>query len=190
MRMGSLTPGLAHGPHFPRTQIAFCLGSKRRFPRKTALPAAALFSLNMLVGTRPIAIASRNMRLGGYEMQDSLMFAACACPDPPGSSNARAIQQAVKRKPSTGKIGDEFIVEAEMEGTNAKQLNRTLLSATRRPLSGSGFEVGLRQTVMNPAGSLDRAALFGMIWLAHSLIVEEISPTAVQRFVARGTQCN
>ncbi len=130
------------------------------------------------------------MRLGGYEMQDSLMFAACACPDPPGSSNARAIQQAVKRKPSTGKIGDEFIVEAEMEGTNAKQLNRTLLSATRRPLSGSGFEVGLRQTVMNPAGSLDRAALFGMIWLAHSLIVEEISPTAVQRFVARGTQCN
>jgi hypothetical protein len=91
------------------------------------------------------------MRLGGYKMQDSLMFAACACPDPPGSSNARAIQQAVKRKPSTGKIGDEFIVEAEMEGTNAKQLHRTLLSATRRPLSGSGFEVGLRQTVMNPA---------------------------------------
>ena len=87
VRLGSLTPGLAHGPHFPRTQIAFCLGSKRRFPRKTALPAAALFLLNMLVGTRPIAIASRNMRLGGYEMQDSLMFAACACPDPPGSSN-------------------------------------------------------------------------------------------------------
>ncbi len=188
--MGSLTSALAHGPHFPRTQIAFCLGSKRRFPRKTALPAAALFSLNMLVGTRPIAIASRNMRLGGYEMQDSLMYAACACPDPPGSPNARAIQQAAKRKPSTGKIGDEFIVEAEMEGTNAKQLNRTLLSATTKTAERLGIRSRVAPDSDESRGSLDRAALFGMIWLAHSLIVEEISPTAVQRFVARGTQCN
>lgn len=35
-------------------------------------------------------------------------------------------------KAYTRKIGDEFIVEAGMEGTNAKELNRTLLSALRR----------------------------------------------------------
>jgi hypothetical protein len=29
-------------------------------------------------------------------------------------------------------MGDEFIIEAVMEGTSAKELNRTLLSALRR----------------------------------------------------------
>ncbi len=30
------------------------------------------------------------------------------------------------------KAGDEFVVEAEMEGASAKELNRTLLSALRK----------------------------------------------------------
>ncbi|MGA2484195.1 MAG: hypothetical protein ABSF92_13900 [Candidatus Acidiferrales bacterium] len=51
------------------------------------------------------------------------------------SSNARAIQHALERlvpKGCTRRVGDEFILEAVMEGTNAKELNRTLLSALRR----------------------------------------------------------
>jgi hypothetical protein len=35
-------------------------------------------------------------------------------------------------KGCTRKVGDEFIIEAEMEGNRAKELNRTLLSALRR----------------------------------------------------------
>jgi hypothetical protein len=51
------------------------------------------------------------------------------------SSNARTIQPVLEglvTKGSVRKVGDEFIVEAEMEGTSAKDLNRTLLSALRR----------------------------------------------------------
>jgi hypothetical protein len=51
------------------------------------------------------------------------------------SSNPRAIQPALEglvTKGSVTKAGDEFIVEAEMEGASAKELNRTLLSALRR----------------------------------------------------------
>jgi len=35
-------------------------------------------------------------------------------------------------KGSVRKDGDEFVVEAEMEGASAKELNRTLLSALRK----------------------------------------------------------
>jgi hypothetical protein len=35
-------------------------------------------------------------------------------------------------KGSVKKEGDEFVVEAEMEGASAKELNRTLLSALRK----------------------------------------------------------
>jgi hypothetical protein len=51
------------------------------------------------------------------------------------SSNAQAIQPALEKlvtKGSVTKVGDEFMVEAEMEGTSAKELNRSLLSALRR----------------------------------------------------------
>ncbi len=51
------------------------------------------------------------------------------------SSNARTIQDALEElvtKGSVRKVGDEFIVEAEMEGTSAQELNRTLLSALRK----------------------------------------------------------
>jgi hypothetical protein len=34
-------------------------------------------------------------------------------------------------KGSVSKAGDEFVVEAEVEGASAKELNRTLLSALR-----------------------------------------------------------
>ena len=36
------------------------------------------------------------------------------------------------RRPPSEKPGDEFLVEAQMEGASAKELNRTLLSALRR----------------------------------------------------------
>jgi hypothetical protein len=51
------------------------------------------------------------------------------------SSNPRAIQPALEGlipKGSVTKAGEEFIVEAEMEGESAKDLNRSLLSALRR----------------------------------------------------------
>jgi hypothetical protein len=50
-------------------------------------------------------------------------------------SNARTIWHALDQlgaKGSVAKEGDEFIVEAEVEGTSAKELNRTLLSALRK----------------------------------------------------------
>jgi hypothetical protein len=50
-------------------------------------------------------------------------------------SDARTIQQALDQLAGKGSLkneGDEFIVEAEMEGSNAKELNRTLLSALRK----------------------------------------------------------
>jgi hypothetical protein len=51
------------------------------------------------------------------------------------SSNPRAIQpalEALATKGSVKKVGEEFVVEAEMKGTSAKELNRSLLSALRR----------------------------------------------------------
>jgi len=50
-------------------------------------------------------------------------------------SAARTIRQALDQlaaKGSVRKDGDEFVVEAEMEGASAKELNRTLLSALRK----------------------------------------------------------
>ena len=50
-------------------------------------------------------------------------------------SDARTIQQALDQlagKGSLRKEGNEFIVEAEMEGASAKELNGTLLSALRK----------------------------------------------------------
>jgi hypothetical protein len=50
-------------------------------------------------------------------------------------SDLQTIRQALDQlaaKGSVRKEGDEFIVEAEMEGVSAKELNRTLLSALRK----------------------------------------------------------
>jgi len=50
-------------------------------------------------------------------------------------SSAPMIRQALDQlaaKGSVRKDGDEFVVEAEMEGASAKELNRTLLSALRK----------------------------------------------------------
>jgi hypothetical protein len=50
-------------------------------------------------------------------------------------SNARTIQQALDQLAARGSVkkqGDEFLVEAEMEGATAKELNLTLLSALRK----------------------------------------------------------
>ena len=50
-------------------------------------------------------------------------------------SDARTIRQALDQlatKGSVRKADDEFIVEAQMEGASAKELNRTLLSALRK----------------------------------------------------------
>ena len=51
------------------------------------------------------------------------------------SSNPGAIRPLLESLVAQGSItkaGDEFLVEAEMEGSSAKDLNRTLLSALRR----------------------------------------------------------
>jgi hypothetical protein len=50
-------------------------------------------------------------------------------------SDARTIRHALEQLSAQGSVkkeGDEFVVEAEMEGTSAKELNRTLLSALRK----------------------------------------------------------
>jgi hypothetical protein len=50
-------------------------------------------------------------------------------------SDAQTIRQALDQlaaKSSATKEGDEFIVEAEMEGASARELNRMLLSALRK----------------------------------------------------------
>jgi len=50
-------------------------------------------------------------------------------------SDARTIRHALEQlcaKGSVKKAGDEFVLEAEMEGASAKELNRTLLSALRK----------------------------------------------------------
>jgi len=51
------------------------------------------------------------------------------------SANLRAIEAVLKGFVTNGavrRVGDEFTVEAEMEGLSAKDLNRTLLSALRK----------------------------------------------------------
>ena len=51
------------------------------------------------------------------------------------SSNPRAVRPVLEKlitKGSVKKAGDEFIIEAEMEGGSAKELNRSLLSALRK----------------------------------------------------------
>ncbi len=51
------------------------------------------------------------------------------------SSNLQAIKPVLKQLIKTGSVKeskDEFIVEAEMAGDSAKELNRSLLSALRR----------------------------------------------------------
>jgi len=50
-------------------------------------------------------------------------------------SDARTIRQALDQLAARGSVkkeGDEFLVEAKMEGATAKELNRTLLSALRK----------------------------------------------------------
>jgi hypothetical protein len=50
-------------------------------------------------------------------------------------SDARTIQYALEQLSAKGslmKAGDEFVVEAEMEGASARDLNRTFLSALRK----------------------------------------------------------
>ena len=50
-------------------------------------------------------------------------------------SDAKTIRYALEQLPAKGSVrkeGNEFVVEAEMEGASAKDLNRTLLSALRK----------------------------------------------------------
>jgi len=56
--------------------------------------------------------------------------------------DAGTIRQALDQlaaKDSVRKEGDEFLVEAEMKGASAKELNRTLLSALRKARSGRRY---------------------------------------------------
>ena len=56
------------------------------------------------------------------------LLARVSSSDPEG---VRLILQRMITKGSVRKEGDEFIIEAEMEGGSAKELNRSLLSALR-----------------------------------------------------------
>lgn len=50
-------------------------------------------------------------------------------------SDAGTIRQALDQLGANGsvtKAGEEFVVEAEMDGASTKELNRTLLSALRK----------------------------------------------------------
>jgi DNA-binding GntR family transcriptional regulator len=50
-------------------------------------------------------------------------------------SDAGTIRQALDQLAAKGSVKEadgEFVIEAEMEGTSAKELNRTLLSALRK----------------------------------------------------------
>jgi hypothetical protein len=50
-------------------------------------------------------------------------------------SDAKTIRYALEQLPAKGSVrkeGNEFVVEAEMEGASAKELNRTLLSTLRK----------------------------------------------------------
>ncbi len=50
-------------------------------------------------------------------------------------SDARTIRHALEQLPAKGSVrkeGDEFVVEAQMEGVSARELNRTFLSALRK----------------------------------------------------------
>jgi len=50
-------------------------------------------------------------------------------------SDARTIRQALDQLAARGSVrkdSEEFLVEAEMQGASAKELNRTLLSALRK----------------------------------------------------------
>jgi hypothetical protein len=60
-------------------------------------------------------------------------------------SNALTIRQALDQlaaRSSVSKGGDEFVVEAEMEGASAKELNRTLLSAFRKVSKSTTLRAG------------------------------------------------
>ena len=51
------------------------------------------------------------------------------------SSSPQAIRPVLEKfiaKGSVKKQGDEFVIEAEMQGNDAKELNRSLLSALRK----------------------------------------------------------
>lgn len=48
------------------------------------------------------------------------------------ASNIRHALGQLDAKGSARKTGDEFVVEAELEGASARELNRTLLSALRK----------------------------------------------------------
>jgi len=82
-------------------------------------------------------------------------------------SDARTIQQALDQLAAKGSVkeaAEDFVIEAEMEGASAKELNRTLLSALRKAqrkttlrsewTSGDGtterfFDYVLKQTTKN-----------------------------------------
>jgi hypothetical protein len=70
-------------------------------------------------------------------ISDQVSTAGWTSNSPHGSTapDARTIRHALGQlaaKGSISKESDEFLVEAEMEGTSAKELNRTLLSTLRK----------------------------------------------------------
>ena len=93
-------------------------------------PTASAYSQGVREDGRETKVPAKSEAKGRHKLNNNFKLKARV-----SSSNPRAIQPALEglvTKGSVRKEGDEFIVEAEMEGTSAKELNRTLLSALRR----------------------------------------------------------
>jgi hypothetical protein len=70
-------------------------------------------------------------------------------------SDARTIRHAFGQLPAKGsvrKAGDEFVVEAEMEGASARELNRTALSALRKAEKRTTLHAECLPTTAPPRG--------------------------------------
>jgi len=73
-----------------------------------------------------------NPRYGGDEVATQMNFKLKAQVN---RSSARTLRHALNQpaaKGSVSKAGDELLVEAEMEGASARELNRRLLAALRK----------------------------------------------------------
>jgi len=72
-------------------------------------------------------------RLGAIEMaKKHFKLSAKVSTDNPSSIKPELERLFTKAKVVAGETANEFIIDAEVEGENAKELNRTLLSALRK----------------------------------------------------------
>jgi len=78
------------------------------------------------------AVVRPQSQCGGDELAIHMNFKLHARVNCSDAETIRHALDQLAAKGSVRKEGDEFLVEAEMEGASAKELNRTLLSALRK----------------------------------------------------------